>query len=78
MTNFLNDLRLDQAASWLHSGPEPAESIGRRCGMANVPHFYRCFQKRFGLPPGKFRHMRHDAQLGLNTREKTGRAIVLA
>ena len=63
LTNFLNDQRLDRAATRLRWSTEPISQIGENCGMLNMPHFYRCFQRRFGVAPGVFRAQTDCAEL---------------
>lgn len=63
LTNFLNDKRLDRAATRLRWSTESISHIGEHSGMANMPHFYRCFQRRFGVAPGVFRAQTDCAEL---------------
>lgn len=63
LTNFLNDKRLDRAATRLRWSTEPISQIAEHCGMHNMPHFYRCFQRRFGVAPGVFRAQTDFAEL---------------
>lgn len=56
---WLVDARLDLARDRL-SLPDFAgrsiESVAYACGFRDAAHFHRAFKRRFGLPPGQFRH----------------------
>ncbi len=52
---YRHRLRTDHALRLLQQGGAPIKSIAFECGYDDVPHFYRCFRRRFGVPPGRWR-----------------------
>ncbi len=48
--------RLDHAARMLRHSDLEVLDICQRCGLDNLSHFYRLFRRRFGCPPGAWRH----------------------
>lgn len=61
-THFLNQVRLDHAAMWLHHTADPIDRIAVRCGITNLPHFYRLFRHRFSVTPAQFRASPNEQQ----------------
>jgi AraC family transcriptional regulator, dual regulator of chb operon len=47
--------RLDHAARLLRYSGEAIPNIAERCGYASMSHFYRCFNRRFGITPAAYR-----------------------
>lgn len=54
-TALVNDLRLDRAATELKLTDESIARIAVDCGLANLSHFYRLFNARFGVTPRQYR-----------------------
>ena len=54
-TEYVNDLRLQQAAKLLTTTSAAIVEIAGECGFDNLSYFYRRFSKRFGNPPRAFR-----------------------
>jgi AraC-like DNA-binding protein len=63
---WLNERRLQQAASLLEQTPRTIADIAGECGFANPFYFTRVFQRRFHMPPSSFRKRgtppRHNPQ----------------
>lgn len=53
---FLTQLRLRRASTWLHSSPIKIEEIAQRVGYASVYSFSAAFRRWSGIPPGRFRN----------------------
>jgi len=54
-TDLVNEIRLSRAASDLRMTDQPIVQIARECGVANLSHFYRLFNARFGVTPRRYR-----------------------
>lgn len=55
-SRFLNDLRIEHAASLLVQHPEwTIEVVAIESGMGSLPSFYRAFTDRYGITPAEFR-----------------------
>ena len=52
---YLNRIRLEQAATDLTEGDERIIDIAIKCGFNNVTYFNRKFSEYFGMSPGHFR-----------------------
>ncbi len=52
---YLNDYRLEVAAKMLHATGDTILDIANACGFDNLSYFNRCFKKKYGIPPGKYR-----------------------
>jgi transcriptional regulator GlxA family with amidase domain len=50
--------RLNYAHKLLFESELMVEKIASRCGFSSLPSFYKCYKKRFGLPPLKARHQK--------------------
>jgi AraC-like DNA-binding protein len=56
---FINDLRLEYAATLLKEKPNfTIESIAGECGIPVTQTFYRLFQEKFGMTPTQYRTAR--------------------
>ena len=53
--DYLNDLRIDKAASLLLQGDRTIAEIAGECGFKTVPYFTRAFKRSKGLTPGEYR-----------------------
>jgi AraC-like DNA-binding protein len=51
----LTDLRLEQAVSLLRAGTTPLIEIAFTVGYNSEAAFFRAFQRKYGVPPGRFR-----------------------
>lgn len=54
-TTLVNELRLTRAAAELRMTDLPIARIAAECGIANLSHFYRLFNARFGVTPRRYR-----------------------
>ena len=54
-TALINELRLTRAAAELKMTDLPIVRIAAECGIANLSHFYRLFNARFGVTPRRYR-----------------------
>lgn len=52
---YLAEIRLNAAARLLEWGEKPIKQIAAQCGFEDVNYFTRCFRRRFGTPPGRYR-----------------------
>ena len=50
--------RLNHAHTLLFESEFTVERIARHSGFSSLPSFYKCYKKRFGLPPLKARHQK--------------------
>ncbi|MEM9634677.1 MAG: AraC family transcriptional regulator [Pseudomonadota bacterium] len=55
VSQFVNQIRLGEAARILSTTDEPIAGIQERVGFLTRSNFYKEFQKRFGVTPGAFR-----------------------
>ena len=53
--DYLNDLRIEKAASLLLQGDMQMSEIASECGFKTVPYFNRAFKRSKGLTPGSYR-----------------------
>jgi AraC-like DNA-binding protein len=52
---YLIRWRLNLAAQWLRSGPDPVMAIAERSGYESEATFSRAFKREFGMPPATWR-----------------------
>ena len=52
---FLSDLRLKRAQDLLKNGEMSVYDVAVVCGYQDIAYFSRCFKKRFGVSPSKWR-----------------------
>ena len=55
ITDYINNKRLDLAASMFCSTTKTVRQICKDCGFESTAYFSKLFQKRFGVVPSKFR-----------------------
>lgn len=60
-TDFVADLRLEQAASLLAATSAPIAEIAARCGFSSQSYFTRCFTAAHAVSPRTFRHQSQRA-----------------
>lgn len=53
--DYVNDLKIDKAASLLLRGDLQISDIARECGFKTVPYFNRAFKRSKGVTPGEYR-----------------------
>lgn len=53
--DYLNDLRVEKAATLLLHGDRQIAEIARECGFKTVSYFNRAFKRSKGLTPGEYR-----------------------
>lgn len=56
-SDYLNDLRIEKAASLLLKGDRSIAEIARESGYKTVPYFTRAFKRSKGVTPGAYRKM---------------------
>ncbi|XYK81324.1 MAG: helix-turn-helix domain-containing protein [Labrenzia sp.] len=61
VSQFVNQLRVEEAARLLTSTDDPATQIMENAGFLTRSNFYREFQKHYGMPPGDYRKKMRDA-----------------
>ena len=54
-TEVLNRWRLDAAERALRLGHHDITAVAYEAGFGNLPHFYRLFQKAYGVTPRGYR-----------------------
>jgi AraC family cel operon transcriptional repressor len=54
-TELVLRLRLDRAAAELRLSSATVADIADRCGLGHLGHFHRCFRRRFGTTPRRYR-----------------------
>ena len=54
-TEFINGLRLEQAAVLLATTPQEIADVALDCGFENLSYFYRLFRRRYGRSPRLYR-----------------------
>jgi AraC family transcriptional regulator len=54
---YVRNARLDWAAARLVDSDEPLGSLAFEAGFADQSHFTRCFKRRVGVPPGRYRRL---------------------
>lgn len=55
VTEYLNDIRIEQAADRLLSTDEKVITIAQDCGFDNIGYFIRRFKRAFGCTPTEYR-----------------------
>ena len=72
-TERITELRLNKARALLARDDTPKiVDIAYDCGFGDVSHFNRCFRRRFGAAPGKFRNAHTmAAELSVRARPET-------
>lgn len=60
ITDYINNKRLDLAASMFCTTTKTVREICRECGFESTAYFSKLFQKRFGVVPSKFRSQSLD------------------
>lgn len=53
---YLNDYRLEIAAKMLLESSDNVLEIAEQCGFDNLSYFNRCFKRKYGVTPGKYRN----------------------
>lgn len=52
---LVNEIRLRSAASLLRDTALTVMEVGLNSGFRDLSHFHRCFQRRFGMTPRRYR-----------------------
>ncbi len=58
---LINDLRMRYAERALRLSDDPILHICYDCGLSNISHFYRMFQKQYDMTPKRYRIYHHSA-----------------
>lgn len=58
--DYLNDLRVDKAASMLLQGDRQISEIAKECGFKTAAYFTRAFRRSRGMTPGEYRKTHSD------------------
>jgi len=53
--DYINKVRLEQAARLLVETDLKSEVVGFDCGFDSPSHFYKCFKKYYGVSPAQFK-----------------------
>jgi len=56
VSQFIRDIRLDEAVGLLVNDVGTASEIAYQVGFGSPAYFSKCFHERFGFPPGEARH----------------------
>lgn len=56
-TDFINELRIAQAARWLTDTRDDIVVIAERLRFQSLSRFYHLFKKQYGLSPARFRQL---------------------
>lgn len=64
VSQFVNQVRLEEAARLLEETDEPVTRIQERAGFLTRSNFYREFQKAYGAAPGTYRKRAHSSSAG--------------
>lgn len=56
ITDFINNKRLDYAATMLFSTPKTIDAICHECGFESIPYFTKIFKEKFGSSPSVLRN----------------------
>jgi AraC-like DNA-binding protein len=64
-TEYVRELRIQEAQRLLLTTGLPVQAIGKRLGFATAPHFDRTFKLQVGMTPLQFRHEHRIAPEGL-------------
>lgn len=59
-TEYLNRIKLEQAAILLETTDDPILDIMFDCGFNNVSYFNRLFKENYGITPGKYRMLNYS------------------
>lgn len=57
-SSYVNEIRLNFAARKLSHSDMSIIDISMECGIENLGHFYRLFQRQFGMTPRQYRLLR--------------------
>jgi AraC-like DNA-binding protein len=57
---YLNDIRLERSMQFLRDLRYNVTDVANLCGYTDVQYYIRCFRRRFGFTPGKYRSRRED------------------
>ncbi|MBQ9500836.1 MAG: helix-turn-helix transcriptional regulator [Lentisphaeria bacterium] len=61
-STYLQNLRLDHAASLLAGGRMSVGEVADRCGFSSANYFIRCFRMKNGITPLRFRERAREAR----------------
>ena len=66
LSEYVQEVRRNEACRLLADTDESIQEIGRRVGMPNVSSFIRSFKQQTGLTPGQYRakHVRSSESAG--------------
>jgi AraC family transcriptional regulator, dual regulator of chb operon len=53
-TNYINRLRIREAAAMLTMSDKPLWVVMEECGFHDISHFRRCFASIYGITPGRY------------------------
>ncbi|MES0808372.1 helix-turn-helix transcriptional regulator [Roseibium sp. SCPC15] len=63
VSQFVNQIRLSEAARFLSTTDDPVTNIQEQVGFLTRSNFYKEFQKRFGVTPGAYRKAAQSSPL---------------
>jgi len=59
VTEYVTDVRMDNAARLLHATHLQVQTVAQHCGMSDVNYFSKVFKRHFGVSPKQFREEHH-------------------
>ena len=57
--DFIKDIKLERSAQLLRTTSKTIQEVLYECGFNNRAHFYKEFEKKFGMTPKSFRLHHH-------------------
>jgi AraC-like DNA-binding protein len=58
LTDYVRDMRLSRAAELLTGTDQSIADVAAACGFCDQSYLHRCFSRRYGVAPLKYRHQR--------------------
>ena len=74
-SEYLRDLRIDQACRMLLETDKNVDEIVEYCGLRDIPSFYRNFSTKMHMTPRQYRQINHNEK-NLNQKNKKGDIIM--
>lgn len=55
-SDYIRSYRMEQVCRLLKETGEPINTVVQKCGIRDIPNFYRTFQQYTGMTPSRYRH----------------------